>query len=395
MNQYPGSSDSEGEKISSLSLRELIDMITGQTGEPPVPQQDSGISPLQLYPFMAIVGQEEMKTALLLALINPMIGGVLLIGARGTGKTTAIRGLVDLLPPHTISNCYYGCLPEDIESGGMDAVCPDCARKFGQGLPLTRDENTRLIELPLNARLEDVIGGIDERAAIHDRLRFKRGLLSQADQNILYIDEVNLLSNDIVNAILDASALGSYTVRRGPISSTYKARFTLIGSMNPEEGQLRSQILDRFGLRVIVQGLKSEAHRLEAYRRVNAFRLNPALFIARFKAITQAASDEIEQARQLLPHVELPDQVAKKAVSLVKKLRIDSLRAEITLLEAARAFTAADGRSRVKLSDVKHVLPMALRLRRSEYIERYLEAMEKQDSLLLGESPEQTGGQNG
>lgn len=395
MTQNTGSVDQDGENISSLSLRELIDLITGQTGETPEPQQDAGIAPLQLFPFMAIVGQEEMKTALLLALINPLIGGVLLIGARGTGKTTAIRGLVDLLPPHIVSNCYYGCLPEDIESGGMDAVCPDCARKFGQGIPLSREENTRLIELPLNARLEDVIGGIDERAAIHDRLRLKRGLLSQADQNILYIDEVNLLEKDIVNAILDAAALGSYTVRRGPISSTYKARFTLIGSMNPEEGQLRSQILDRFGLRVIVPGLQSEADRLEAYRRVKAFRLNPGLFISRFQAITQAAAVEIEQARQLLPHVDLPDPVAEKAVSLVKRLHIDSLRAEITLLEAARAFAAADGRYRVELSDVKQVLLMALRLRRSEFIEQYLKTMEKQDQLFLKESPDQSGGQNG
>lgn len=383
MAQDIGPQDQESENISSYSLRELIDLITGQTSEITEPREDSGIAPSQVYPFMAIVGQEEMKTALLLALINPLIGGVLLIGARGTGKTTAIRSLVDLLPPHSVSNCYYGCLPEDIESGGMDAVCPDCAQKYGHGIPLTREEKSRLIELPLNARLEDVIGGIDERAAIHDRLRLKRGLLAQADQNILYIDEVNLLANDIVNAILDAAALGTFTVRRGPISSTYNARFTLIGSMNPEEGQLRSQILDRFGLRVIVKGIDSESERLEAYRRVKSYRQNPNQFIARFQTITNAAVEEIAQARHLLHQVELPEDVALFAVEIIKKLRIDSLRAEIALLEAARAFTAADGRSRVELSDVKRVLPMALRLRHSDFIEQYLHDVERMDQQLF------------
>jgi magnesium chelatase subunit I len=188
-----------------------------------------------------------MKLALLLALVNPAVGGVLLIGPRGTGKTTVVRSLVDLLPCVSRSLCYYGCLPEDIESGGMDAVCPDCARKFAEGQPLSVFDRVHLIELPLNARLDDVVGGLDERAALNERMRLKRGILAQADKNILYVDEVNLLAEEISDALLDAAAQGSFTVRRGPLSATYRSRFILIGSMNPEEGNLRPQILDRYG----------------------------------------------------------------------------------------------------------------------------------------------------
>src|SRR3990170_3984702 len=263
------------------SLRELIDRVSGRGIQTQSPGSDSGIAEVLPFPFLALVSQREMKLALILSLINPALGGVLLIGPRGTGKTTAARSLVDLLPSVQRSLCYYGCNPEDIETGGIDAVCPDCARKFGQGEPLTYLDRVRLIELPLNARLEDVVGGIDERAG-HGRLRLRRGLLARADRNLLYADEANLLPDDIVDAILDAAAQGVFTVQRGSLSATYRARFALIGSMNPEEGSLRPQILDRFGLRVIVRGLPSPQARLEAYRRSVAFRVNPRQLTARF-----------------------------------------------------------------------------------------------------------------
>jgi magnesium chelatase subunit I len=149
----------------------------------------------------------------------------------------------------------------------MDAVCPDCAQKFGQGDPLTKFEKVSLVELPLNATLEDVVGGLDPRAKANSRLQLKRGILSRADRNLLYVDEVNLLTDQIVDAILDAAAQGQYTVRRGAMSATYRSNFTLIGSMNPEEGHLRPQIMDRFGLRVVVKGLETKEDRLEAYQR--------------------------------------------------------------------------------------------------------------------------------
>jgi magnesium chelatase subunit I len=245
----------------------------------------------------------------------------------------------------------------------------------------------RLIELPLNARLEDVVGGIDERAVIHERMRVRRGILAQADRNLLYIDEINLLGDDIVDSILDAAAQGSYTVRRGPVAATYRSRFVLIGSMNPEEGRLRPQILDRFGLRVVVRGLEDAAERLEAYRRVQAYLANPRQMAGQFAAEMEAAAAEIRAARELLRKVVVPDEIANPAIRLVQRMGIDSLRAEITWFESARAYAAADGREQVSTDDLKAVAPMALRLRRSQFMNEYLKGQlleEKELSSLLG-----------
>jgi len=360
------------------SLQELIDHVSGKN-LPPLPPDDGRVIEPTPFPFLAIVGQTEMKLALMLGLINPNIGGILLIGPRGTAKTTAVRSLLNLLPQVERSMCYYGCLPEDIELGGIDAVCPDCAKKYGEGIPLTAPDPVRLIELPLNARLEDVVGGIDERAAAHDRMRVRRGILAQADRNILYIDEINLLSDDIIDSILDAAAQGSYTVRRGPLAATYRSRFVLVGSMNPEEGRLRPQILDRFGLRVIVRGLEDSDERLEAYRRVNAYLENPRQMIAQFSAEMEAASSEIHEARARVSKVKLPDSVANPAIQLVQKMGVDSLRAEITWFEAARAYAAADGRDEVNLDDLKTVAPMTLRLRRSTYMNEYFKGQQGEE----------------
>jgi magnesium chelatase subunit I len=365
------------------SLRELLDLVAGRSSMPDLPQEDFGLAEPMPFPFLGLVGQFEMKLALLLATINPLCGGVLLIGPRGTGKTTAVRSLSDLQPLVERSMCFYGCTPQDVEAGGMDAVCPECARKYGEGQALTRKEPGRLIELPLNSRLDDVVGGLDERAIIHERMRLKRGILAQADQNILYCDEVNLLTNEIVDAILDAAALGSYTIRRGAVSASYKARFTLIGSMNPEEGNLRPQILDRFGLRVIVRGLAEPDERLLAYQRVRAYRSNPRRFIAAFSEETEMARAEIQTARELLPNVEIPKQIAEIAIDLIRRMKIDSLRAEITLLEAARAFAASDGRNAVELEDIRTVAPMALRLRRSAFMRQYFQDRQQEEQEML------------
>lgn len=371
-----------GEVTSVRSLKELIERVTGKGFQYPSFQEDAGIAEIIPYPFLALVGQREMKLALLLSLINPAMGGVLLIGPRGTGKTTAVRGLLDLLPLVPKSLCHYGCLPDEIETMGIDAVCPDCAKKYAEGKPLAILDQSRLVELPLNARLEDVIGGIDERAAIHQRLRLQRGLLAQADRNVLYVDEVNLLNDDIVDVLLDAAAQGSYTVRRGPISATYRSRFILIGSMNPEEGHLRPQIQDRFGLRVIVRGLENEDERLEAYRRVKAYIINPRQTVAQYQVETQLAREEIQAAREILPQVEISDAIARVGLKLIDQLGIDSLRAEITLFEAARAHAAADARLEVSVEDIRQVAPMALRLRRSAFMLDYLQQQQEEQKDL-------------
>ncbi|MFM8323126.1 MAG: ATP-binding protein [Chloroflexota bacterium] len=362
------------------SLRELIDRVSGRGFRASGASEDSGILEVLPFPYLALVGQREMKLALLLSLINPAISGVLLIGPRGTGKTTAVRSLVDLLPEVPRSLCFYGCLPEDVETGGLDAVCPDCAQKFALGEPLARPDSVRLVELPLNARMEDAVGGLDERAVIHDRARIRRGLLAQADRNLLYIDEVNLLEDEIADAILDAAAQGNYTVRRGPVSATYRSRFTLIGSMNPEEGNLRPQIMDRFGLRVVVRGLLDPDERLEAYRRVHAYQVNPRQTVAQYRAETEDLKGEIQAARDALAQVTIPEDVARLGLQIVRELQIDSLRAEITLFEAARAYAAADGRSVTTAGDLAEVTPLALRARRSAFMQEFFASQQIEEN---------------
>ncbi len=364
------------------SLRELIDQVTGRNLDG-LPQEDSGLAEVLPFPFLALVGQSEMKLALCLNLINPFIGGVLLVGPRGTGKTTAVRSLLDLLPEIDRSACHYGCLPEDVETGGIDAVCPDCARKYAEGIPLTVKDRVKLVELPLNATLDDVVGSIDEHAAGISRMRIRRGILALSDQNVLYVDEVNLLEDDIVDAILDAAGFGAFTVRRGLMSGTYRSRFTLIGSMNPEEGFLRPQILDRFGLRVVVRGLAEPAERLEAYRRVRAYRSSPRSTLAAYSDETYEAVNEISRARKLLAEVKLTDEIARFGISLIQKLEIDSLRAEITLFEAARAYAAADSRLSVTSEDIRTVAPMALRMRGSEFMRKYFVDQHQEDETIL------------
>jgi magnesium chelatase subunit I len=213
-------------------------------------------------------------------------------------------------------------------------------------------------------------------------MRIRRGILGQADRNLLYIDEINLLGDDIVDSILDAAAQGSYTVRRGPVVATYRSRFVLIGSMNPEEGRLRPQILDRFGLRVIVRGLENADERLEAYRRVQAYLANPRAMTAQFSEEMQAAAAEIRAARERVRRVVIPDRIANPAIHLVQQMGIDSLRAEITWFESARAYAAADGRDEVITDDLKAVASMALRLRRSQFMNEYFKGQISEEKEL-------------
>lgn len=311
------------------------------------------------YPFLALVGQEELKTALILALVNPQVGGVLLIGPYGVGKTTAVRGLIDLMPINE---------HEDLDQ---------------EGQLVQRQERMRIVELPLNARMEDVVGGVNERVALEQR-RFimEEGVLARAHRNLLYIDEVNLLEPRIVDVILDAAAQGRTLVRRGPITRLFPSQFTLVGSMNPEEGPLRPQILDRFGLRVWVAPLADSEQRLELYRRVRDFRHDAESFRKRYAIDTAKVQEEIAAAREVLPYVTIAPEAEHYAIRCVQLMRVPSHRAEIALLEASRTRAAADYRAMATIEDVRRCAPMVLRQRRSLPIEEYALAVAAEEASL-------------
>jgi magnesium chelatase subunit I len=309
------------------------------------------------FPLLALVGQPELKTALILGLVNPGIGGVLLSGPYGVGKSTAVRGLLDILP-----------VVERDNDGGT-----------------TRHERMRLVELPLNARIDDVVGGINERVALEQgRVQIEEGVLAKAHRNLLYVDEINLLDQAVLDAILDAAAQGRATVRRGAVTRLFPAQFVLIGSMNPEEGSLRPQILDRFGLRVWVAPLADAQERLEVYRRTQAFRNDPLLFRRAYNAQTAALADEVSAAREILPHVTVPAPIEELALALIQDLHIPSHRAEIALLEAARARAASDFRTAVNADDLRQIAPLALRQRRSSALDAFGAAIAEEQATILG-----------
>jgi len=348
------------------------------------PHKDLGLSEEEPFPFLAIVGQDDLKLALLLTVINPAVGGVLLLGARGTAKTTAVRALVDILPFNRRSLCQNGCTEEILDKFGLEGICASCAQRIGYGEALTVEDRVRIIELPLNAELEDVIGGANERLALEQkRLRLERGLLAQAEGNVLYIDEVNLLDERITDAVLDAAAQGYFTVRRGPLNLKFRSHFIIIGSMNPEEGQLRPQIMDRFGLRVIVRGLDKKEQRFLAYQQAMSYLRNPDGFSARYAEQTLELAEEVQRARQRLSDVSLTSEAIEMGLDAIKRLDIQSNRAENTLFEAARAYAAADERLEVSLEDVKKVALLALRLRGSTRMLRFLREQKDRDQEVL------------
>ena len=333
------------------------------------------------FPLTALVGQDEVKDALLLAAVNPRVQGVLLIGAKGTGKTTAVRGLLPLLPTIEHSTCQFGCDPA-MALTHPEELCDQCRERLSRGEAISYRDKQKVVELPLNATLDDVVGGVSLRASLEQqRLRFEPGLLAHAHHNILYIDEINLLDEAIIDAILDAAATGYCVVRRGRLAASYPSEFVLVGSMNPEEGELRPQIMDRIGLRVFVSACSSLEDRLQIARRARQFRADPVGFMALYAEATERAAESIQRARLALDRTDLAPEAEQFAVTLIADLDIESHRAEIVLMEAARAYAAlsaddarqmpgtgrqTDERRLVAgVDDVKAVAPLVLRRRKS------------------------------
>ena len=313
----------------------------------------------QNFPFSAVVGQEEMKTALLIGAVDPSIGGVLVFGDRGTGKSTAMRGLAALLPQmRVVAGCRYACDP-DADASNCASDCG--ARAQGRGCVAVP---VPVVDLPLGATEDRVVGALDlERALTQGVKAFEPGLLARAHRGFLYIDEVNLLEDHLVDLLLDVAASGENVVEREGISVRHPARFVLIGSGNPEEGELRPQLLDRFGLSVEVRTPDDLATRVEVVRRRDQFDRDPAAFARRWADEDAEISARITAARERLPKTAVPDAALERAARLCMSLGTDGLRGELTLIRAARALASLNGDDHVGDIHLRRMAPSALRHR--------------------------------
>ncbi len=310
------------------------------------------------YPFSAIVAQDEMKTALLIAAVDQSIGGVLIFGDRGTGKSTAIRALAALMPKMpVVTGCPYNCDPDEAKPG----LCAQCD---GSASPRSRAEPMPVVDLPLGATEDRVIGSLDlEKALRQGEKAFEPGLLARAHRGFLYIDEVNLLEDHIVDALLDVAASGENVVEREGLSVRHPARFVLVGSGNPEEGELRPQLLDRFGLSVDVKTPMDLATRVRIVQLRDEFERDRDAFITRWRRKDGSVRRKVGQARDRLPEVELGPDVLELAAGLCMALGTDGLRGELTLIRAARALASLEGRDSVTAADLRVVAPSVLRHR--------------------------------
>ena len=312
------------------------------------------------YPFSAIVAQEDMKLALLLAAVDPSIGGILVFGDRGSGKSTAVRGLPGLLPSmRVVAGCRFNCDP-----GLPDQFCPECRDRAARGPVKATKVAVPVVDMPLGATEDRVVGALDlERALAHGVKAFEPGLLARAHRGFLYIDEVNLLEDHLVDLLLDVAASGENIVEREGLSVRHGARIVLVGTGNPEEGELRPQLLDRFGLAVEVKTPQEVPIRIEVLRRRDAFERDPAAFAARWSREDMRQRRRIEAARVLLPQIDTGDAVLEAATRLCVALGTDGLRGELTLMRAARAVASLDGKTDVEIAHLRRIAPSALRHR--------------------------------
>jgi len=312
------------------------------------------------FPFSAIVGQDEMKLALLIAAVDPKVGGVLAFGDRGSGKSTAVRALAALLPKmKVVAGCRYNCDPDrPVE------FCDDCRGRAAKGALKSAQVPVPVVDLPLGATEDRVVGALDlERALARGEKAFEPGLLARAHRGFLYIDEANLLEDHLVDLLLDVAASGENVVEREGLSIRHPARFVLVGTGNPEEGELRPQLLDRFGLSVEVRTPNDLPSRIEVVRRRDGFESDAAAFTATWAREETKLRKKITSARERLPSVNVPDSALERATRLCMALGTDGLRGELTLMRGARALAALEGKSSVSDEHLRGVAPSALRHR--------------------------------
>jgi magnesium chelatase subunit I len=312
-----------------------------------------------IFPFSAIVNQEDMKLGLILNVIDPSIGGLLIMGEKGTAKSTAVRALANLLPEiEVVKGCRFNCSPEG-------PYCDECLEKLNNGESLeTEKKKMEVVELPLGVTEDRVVGSLDiEYAIAQGKKHFEPGILARANRNFLYIDEVNLLEDHIVDLLLDSAAMGINRVEREGISFTHPAKFILVGTMNPEEGELRPQFLDRFGLCVEIKAITDKNLRKEVLKRKIEFDMNPEEFLRKWEPEEKALLEKILKAKENLFKIEVPEEIYDKVVTLTSSLNLDGHRGDIVLLKAARAYSAFIGKKKVGTEDLKRVAWFALKHR--------------------------------
>ncbi len=337
--------------------------------------------PIQPYPFTAIVGQERMKRALILNAISNAIGGVLIRGERGTAKSTAARALADLLPEiEIVADCPFACDPS-----GLDSLCDNCRDRLARGekLPTAR-RRTRFVDLPVSATEDRVVGTLDIEKAIQKGERhFEAGVLAAANRGLLYVDEVNLLDDHVVDLLLDSAAMGVNVVEREGISFSHPARFMLVGTMNPEEGDLRPQLLDRFALCVDMRGITDPRQRVAIVERRVAYEADPEGFCQEWEPNEEKLSDDIAQARATLPHVTHTQRDLYTIAQLTTSFKVDGHRADIVILKTAHAHAAWQGRLAIAEQDILLAAELALahRLKRQPFEEASLEPGQLEDRL--------------
>src|SRR6266852_2768760 len=319
------------------------------------------------YPFTAIVGQDEMKLALVLNAINPSIGGVLIRGEKGTGKSTAVRALARLLPDQqVVEGCHFGCHPNDPEDW-----CADCRDRSRAGKLPVATRRMRVVELPINASEDRVVGTIDLEAALKEgSRRFEPGVLAEANRNILYVDEVNLLDDHIVDVLLDAAAMGVNTVEREGVSVSHPSRFILVGTMNPEEGELRPQLLDRFGLCVDVEGIRDLDKRVLIAERDADFKRGDHEFVAQHAAADHNLRSHIAEGIATFPEVDLPREILRLIAQISIALEVDGHRSDLVCARAARALAAYRRHASPSREDIYDAATLALAHRARQPIRR-------------------------